>query len=168
VRSREYLESHLCFYEIKRKLFGTRTDKQRKRIPDLFEEIPDEAYQLIQYKRLMNRPIEKKLTNYFKRITLTNKHFTERITIDCDIRFENEKSQIALPGIVIIEVKQSKSSVLSHTIQSLKKLRIHESGFSKYVVGVSLMEKTIKHNNFKPLLLTIQKLSNYAGRGNSA
>lgn len=162
VRSREYVESKLCFFEIKRKLFGTRTDKQRIKIPALFETIEPESYNLIQYKRLNQKPIEKKLTNYFKRITLTNKKFTERITIDLEIQFDNEKQKIELPHIVIIEVKQGKTDVFSSTIQCLKKLRIHESSFSKYVVGVSMLEPQIKNNNFKPLLLKINKLRNHA------
>jgi hypothetical protein len=162
VRSREYVESNLCFYEIKRKLFGTRTDKQRKKIKKIYHEIPEEDYNLIQYKRLQGKPIEKKLTNNFKRITLTNKKFTERITIDLEIKFDNGKQETELPNLVVIEVKQGKTDVFSNTIQMLKKLRIHESSFSKYVVGVSLLEPDVKHNNFKPLLLKITKIKQHA------
>lgn len=162
VRSREYVESKLSFYEIKRKLFGTRTDKQRKIIPALYHEVPLDDYNLIQYKRLNNKPIEKKLTNNFKRITLTNKKFTERITIDLEIGFDNGKKQTNLPELVVIEVKQGKTDVFSSTIQMLKKLRVHESSFSKYVIGVSLLEENIKHNNFKPILLKLNKIENYA------
>lgn len=162
VRSREYVESKLSFYEIKRKLFGTRTDKQRKIIPAIYQEVPLADYNLIQYKRLNNKPIEKKLTNHFKRITLTNKKFTERITIDLEIGFDNGKKQIQLSELVVIEVKQGKADVFSNTIQMLKKLRVHESSFSKYVIGVSLLEETIKHNNFKPILLKLNKIENYA------
>jgi hypothetical protein len=162
VRSREYVESNLSFYEIKRKLFGIRTDKQRKIIPAIYHEVPLEDYNLIQYKRLNNKPIEKKLTNHFKRITLTNKKFTERITIDLEIGFDNGKKQIQLSELVVIEVKQGKADVFSNTIQMLKKLRVHESSFSKYVIGVSLLEENIKHNNFKPILLKLNKIENYA------
>jgi hypothetical protein len=162
VRSREYVESKLSFYEIKRKLFGTRTDKQRKIIPAIYQEVPLADYNLIQYKRLNNKPIEKKLTNHFKRITLTNKKFTERITIDLEIGFDNGKKQIQLSELVVIEVKQGKADVFSNTIQMLKKLRVHESSFSKYVIGVSLLEENIKHNNFKPILLKLNKIENYA------
>jgi hypothetical protein len=162
VRSREYVESNLSFYEIKRKLFGTRTDKQRKIIPAIYQEVPLADYNLIQYKRLNNKPIEKKLTNHFKRITLTNKKFTERITIDLEIGFDNGKKQIQLSELVVIEVKQGKADVFSNTIQMLKKLRVHESSFSKYVIGVSLLEENIKHNNFKPILLKLNKIENHA------
>ena len=159
VRSRAYLESSLAFYEIKRKLFGTRTDKQRKRINSVYHCIPDEDYQLIDYRRLQGRPVEKKLTNNFKRITLTNKMFTERITIDFDIHFDNGIKQTSLDQVVVVEVKQGKSDVFSNTIQVLKSLRVHESSFSKYAIGVSLLEQQIKHNNFKPILLAIQKIN---------
>jgi len=162
VRSREYVESKLSFYEIKRKLFETRTDKQRKIIPAIYQEVPLADYNLIQYKRLNNKPIEKKLTNHFKRITLTNKKFTERITIDLEIGFDNGKKQIQLSELVVIEVKQGKADVFSNTIQMLKKLRVHESSFSKYVIGVSLLEENIKHNNFKPILLKLNKIENHA------
>lgn len=162
VRSREYIESHLCFYEIKRKLFGTRTDKQRKRIENIYQEVPEDDYHLIQYRRLAGKPIEKKLTNNFKRITLTNKKFTERITIDLEIQFDNGKQVISLPNLVVVEVKQGKTDVFSNTIQMLKKLRVHESSFSKYAIGVSLLEPEVKHNNFKPILLKIKKIDAYA------
>ena len=162
VRSREYLDSNLCFYEIKRKVYGTRTEKQRLRTDKLFYAVPPEEYKLIEYKRLRDRPIEQKLTNQFKRITLTNKDFTERITIDTDIEFDNGTDKISLPNLAVVEVKQGKTDVFSNTIQVLKKLRIHETGFSKYAIGVSLLEKNVKHNNFKPILLKLNKINAYA------
>jgi hypothetical protein len=162
VRSREYVESHLSFYEIKRKLYGTRTDKQRKKISEIYHTIPQDDYELIQYKRLAGKPIEKKLTNQFNRITLTNKAFTERITIDLDVHYDNGFTQTHLPNLAVIEVKQGKTDVFSNTIQVLKKLRIHESSFSKYVIGVSLLEPSVKRNNFKPILLQLQKINAHA------
>lgn len=159
VRSREYVESKLFFYEIKRKLYGTRTDKERKLVQQLYYDVPPEDYKRIQYKRLQNKPIEKKLVNYFKRITLTNKKFTERITIDLEINFENGKEHVQLPNLAVIEVKQGKTDVFSSTIQMLKKLHVHESPFSKYAIGVSLMEHEIKHNNFKPVIRQVSKLT---------
>jgi hypothetical protein len=131
-------------------------------IPTLYHEVPLEDYHLIQYKRLQERPIEKKLTNSFKRITLTNKKFTERITIDLEIHFENQSRRIWMPDLVVVEVKQGKTDVFSSTVQMLKKLRVHESGFSKYAIGVSLLEEGIKYNNFKPILLKVNKLTRYA------
>lgn len=162
VRSREYVESHLYFYEIKRKLFGTRTDKQRIKVDKLFYAVPPEEYNLIEYKRLHDKPIEQKLINKFNRITLTNKKFTERITIDLNIEFFVGEKHISLPNLSVIEVKQGKSDVFSNTIQVLKKLRIHETPFSKYAVGISLLEDNVKHNNFKPILLKLNKINAYA------
>jgi len=158
VRCREYIESHLVFYEIKRKLFGTRTDKQRMVIDALYEDVPIEKYSLIEYKRLAGKPIEKKMVNRFKRITLTNKQFTERITIDLDIELYNDHAKVYLPEIAVIEVKQGKTDTFSNTVQVLKKLGIRQSSFSKYAIGISLLEPQLKHNNFKPILLKIDKL----------
>ncbi|MBU3677261.1 MAG: polyphosphate polymerase domain-containing protein [Chitinophagaceae bacterium] len=163
VRCREYVDSHLCFYEIKRKLYGTRTDKQRLVIANLFHEVPETEYKLIQYKRLEQKPIEKKLSNSFQRITLTNIDFTERITIDLGIQFSNGNENMALNDIVVIEVKQGKSNHFSNTIQVLKSLGIRPSGFSKYAIGVSLLYPEIKHNNFNPILRNIHKLEHHYG-----
>ena len=169
VRCREYLESHLIFYEIKRKLFGTRTDKQRMVVDTLYEEIPVEKYSLIEYKRLAGKPIEKKLTNRFQRITLTNKAFTERITIDLNIELYNDREHVSLPEIAVIEVKQGKTDSFSNTVQVLKSLGIRPSSFSKYAIGISLLEPDLKHNNFKPILLKIDKLKQqYANERTSA
>ncbi len=158
VRSRQYLENNLCFYEIKRKLFGTRTDKYRTKEPAILEELSEEKYNLIKYKRLHNKPLIKTVSNSFKRITLTNRNFTERITIDLDISFSNKTETISIPHIVIIEVKQGKTDVFSNTVQVLKKHRIYPASFSKYVIGVAMLEKNIKHNSFKPQLTKINNL----------
>jgi hypothetical protein len=128
--------------------------------------VPDAEYDLIEYKRLQNKPIEKKLTNSFKRITLTNTDFTERITIDLGIQFSNGKLSMPLEDVVVIEVKQGKSNHFSNTIQVLKSLGIRPSSFSKYAIGVSLLYPEIKHNNFNPILRSINKLeSHYANIG---
>ncbi len=158
VRCREYIDSHLCFYEIKRKLFGTRTDKQRIVVDELYHEVPLDKYKLIQYKRLADKPIEMKLSNSFQRITLTNKQFTERITIDLGIQFHTPQAHTEINGIVVVEVKQGKTDIFSSTIQSLKRMGIRPSGFSKYAIGVSMLYPSLKHNNFKPILLKIDKL----------
>ncbi|MBP6455508.1 MAG: VTC domain-containing protein [Chitinophagaceae bacterium] len=161
VRCRKYLENNLHFYEIKRKLFGTRTDKTRKVIATLPEELEENQYDEINYKRLENKPLIKTISNKFKRITLCNKNFTERISIDFDISFLNQKGDIVhLDYLSIIEVKQSKVDVMSGTIQILKRNKIYPSGFSKYSLGVALLEKNIKHNNFKPQLLKLEKIKN--------
>ncbi|MEZ5045382.1 MAG: polyphosphate polymerase domain-containing protein [Chitinophagaceae bacterium] len=158
VRCRNYVESNFCMFEIKRKLFGTRTDKFRTKINTLPDQLNNDQYDLIQYKRLKQKPLIKTLSNQFKRITLTNKDFSERITIDLGIQFLFKTLQKDLPKLVVIEVKQMKLNYVSNTILILKKHKVHKSSFSKYAIGIALLNQNLKSNAFKPILIQIEKL----------
>lgn len=158
VRTRSYLDSDLNFYEVKRKIWGTRTDKQRKVVKSLPDPLGEDEYAMINYQRYKGDPLEKKMSNAFKRITLTNKAFNERITLDTDISFYNEEKRVELPHMAIIEVKQTKVDYFSQTIQTLKNYGIRECGFSKYAIAVAMLVDGIKKNKFKETLLKVEKL----------
>lgn len=164
VRTRSYVDSGLIFFEIKHKERGTRTNKVRCEMQILPDTLGQEEYDMIKNKRYNGEDLELKMSNAFNRITLCNKDFTERITIDTSIRFFNEKKIIKKPFLAIIEVKQGKSGNYSQTIQVLKKHQIRPASFSKYAVGIALLEKNIKKNKFKETILKLKKMElAYAG-----
>ena len=70
-----------------------------------------------------------------------------------------------VPGLAIIEIKTNHISNNNAIIQWLKYNRIHETSFSKYNIGVALLNPEIKQNNFKPIILNLHKhasnISNY-------
>lgn len=156
VRKREYLDSGLKFYEIKKKLPGDQTDKTRLVIDQMSDALTSEQYQMVEYKKLNSRPLEKKLSNNFKRITLTHVDMPERITIDTDIHFFDGDNKISLPNIVILELKQPRYDVASPLVQMLKKMRIYPSSFSKYATGVVMLDLHKKQNQFKSQRLKIE------------
>lgn len=158
VRTRSYVDSDLNFFEIKHKERGTRTNKIRKEIDTLPDFLSEEDYDMIENKRYNDEKLVLKMSNAFNRITLCNKSFTERITIDTGIRFFNDKRIIKLPYLAIIEVKQGKTDNFSHTIQTLKKFQVRPASFSKYAIGIAMLEKDIKKNKFKPTLLKLKKI----------
>jgi len=88
---------------------------------------------------------------------LVDNEFTERVTIDIFPGFKNNEREIILNNLVIIEIKQSKTSKPALITKILKEYKISKQGFSKYCIGRSLLEEEIKRNNFKPLLLKIKK-----------
>lgn len=164
VRTRSYVDSGLNYFEIKHKERGTRTNKVRREMKVLPDSLGEEEYSLIENKRYNGEDLELKMSNSFNRITLCNKSFTERITIDTSIRFFNEQRIIKKPFLSIIEVKQGKTDNFSQTIQVLKKHQIRPASFSKYAVGIAMLEKDIKKNKFKPTLLKLKKIElAYAG-----
>lgn len=158
IRTRTYVDSELSFFEIKHKERGTRTNKIRKVIETLPEELTDGEYGMIDNKRYNGEELVLKMSNAFHRITLCNKSFTERITIDSGIRFYNENRIIKIPYLSVIEVKQGKSDSFSDTMQILKKFQVRPASFSKYAVGIAMLEKEIKKNKFKPILLKLKKI----------
>jgi hypothetical protein len=88
---------------------------------------------------------------------MVNNQFTERVTVDLAPKFSNEDNEICLNNLVIIEIKQSRSSDPAKITRVLQSMKIRRQGFSKYCVGRSLLEDDLKKNNFKPLILKIPK-----------
>ncbi|MDD4514851.1 polyphosphate polymerase domain-containing protein [Massilibacteroides sp.] len=164
VRTREYVDSKLCFLEVKKKSNKGVTQKTRINYhqTDLINEdgLPF-LYSLIPYDPML---LEAKLCSKYNRITLINKEKTERVTIDLNLCFINNKTQrkIFLPEVVIIEIKKEHSS-FSPIMNNLNSLRIKPKGFSKYCIGVSLTENSalIKTNNFKYKLKYLHKITSF-------
>lgn len=162
VRTRTYKENNLHFFEIKMKT-NVRTNKLREGLPESSSElsgIQSNKIRALYPKELMSTLIPA-LINSFTRITLVNRSKTERCTIDVDVTFRDPEAmhnEIKLNNIAIIEVKQSKASLLNGIVAALRTMRVYPSSISKYVVGLILTHPEIKHNSFKPLLHKIERI----------
>lgn len=104
--------------------------------------------------------LDAKIENRFNRITLVNKEKTERITIDTSLEFHNFVSgrDVGLPHLVIIEWKRDGLSSKSRLKPLLRQLRIQESGFSKYIIGMALTDRNLPINRIKKRIRFIEKL----------
>jgi hypothetical protein len=161
VRSRRYVEAEMSFFEIKRKQNINRTNKYREKIPDILSTLNEERRQVIQdFTRKDINEINLILKNNFSRVTLVNKNFTERVTIDCNLSFEDEKQVINFNDVAIIEVKQSKSSQNSELTSFLKTHQIREQSISKYIYGILLLHPEIKKNKFLSMIRKINSITN--------
>lgn len=159
VRSREYLESGLTFFEIKRKDGRGRTQKFRQRTGDLVTE-PGSCEQ-----RFLEEHTPGDVTgllpavqNTFSRVTLANLEAGERITLDGNLAFADGSNVAVLPGLVVVEVKTGGSVSRSPAALALRALHIRPAAFSKYCIGVALLRRDQKHNRFKPQLLRVNRL----------
>lgn len=159
VRSRRYVESDLCFFEIKKKEKIDRTNKHREALPYMISDIDEIRKNVIQdYTRKNIGEVNLILKNNFSRVTLVNNHFTERVTIDMNLHFIDGKSDVKFGKIAIIEIKQSKNTQFSPLTTSLKYHHIRAQSISKYIYGVISLIPTVKKNNFMPILKKINKL----------
>jgi VTC domain len=161
IRTREYTESHLCFLEIKTKSNKGITEKIRIRHerPDTIESEPSKVF-IEGHSPYSKSCLEGKIWSYYKRITLVNKQKSERLTIDLDLRFQNNNSHqvVELPDMGIIEVKKN-NDAYSPALELFAKMRMRESSLSKYCIGVALTEPNIKKNKLKSKLLMLNKIT---------
>lgn len=160
IRRREYMLTGTNFLEVKQKVKG-RTEKSRikkKNADEHFDEFSSNfVCGLTQFDSAC---LEPKLKNSFLRFMLVNTVAKERITIDVDLSFSNDEKQVRLPFLCIAEVKQEGYSRSSAFIQLLKQHGVNEGSISKYCVGTILLYPHLKHNRFKPKILTLKKISN--------
>lgn len=158
VRLRKYVQTDNNFLEVKFKNNKGRTIKKRIERQS-FESVftHDELNFISNSTKYSGIQLEPKINSHFHRLTLVDKEFTERITIDMFPGFKNKDKEITLNNLVIIEIKQSKAAKPAVIINVLKENKIRKQGFSKYCIGRALLEDEIKKNNFKPLLIKIGK-----------
>lgn len=159
VRKRTYVETNTTFLEIKFKSNKGKTVKTR--IPSSGDEkilTSKEKRFLRQYFPFDPNALKPKSFNGFKRITLTDRNFTERCTIDYCFRFKSDCTTIELDNFAVIEIKQERNSKSSKLYHSLFNRRIKETGFSKYCMGRSFAEENLRKNSFKPKMRELDKI----------
>ena len=160
IRSRNYVDSDLRFFEVKFKNNKGRTIKTRIKRETINQQMDiDSAEFLKQSTPLSHLDFTGIIWVDYTRITLVSKQSLERLTIDLKLTFRNNRHQKAYPEIAIAEVKQEKSSG-SPFIDIMKQFHIRQGSISKYCFGIISLYEGIPYNTFKPNLQRIHKLIN--------
>jgi hypothetical protein len=155
IRHRTYVESGIGFLEVKFKNNKGRTIKTRisqQKAPYTWE---GESQSFLA-KTLPFEPnwlVPVMWVNY-SRYTLVNKTSAERLTMDVDLEFVKDDITKKFQRLVIAEVKQEKRKP-SPFLNIMKKYHIREGSISKYCMGIAYTCSTVKKNNFKSKLKTI-------------
>lgn len=158
IRHRNYTDSGLGFLELKFKNNKGRTTKTRMPSFSTYGDFTQIETNFVE----LNTPyspqnLSVKLKNQFNRITIVDKQFGERCTIDSEIRFISGKTKSSLKNTVIIEVKSDKNNTQSQLVDSLSKIGIKSSQFSKYCTGRMMTDENIKCNRFKTRVRKMKK-----------
>jgi hypothetical protein len=155
VRYRQYVDSDLTFFEIKRNVSG-RTLKERQGsvpagttvwpgdVPFLTERVPADPDQL-----------SVSLSIEYDRILLVSRDFSERVTIDINPRFRSRGATGEMAGLAIVEFKQPRFDRYSPAMQAIPQRR---QMFSKYCMAIATCDPTLKQNRFKKVFLGLDKL----------
>jgi hypothetical protein len=167
-RTRQYMSNGKIFNEIKQKLNTGKTVKFRQRRDKINESTPDIPILeniadfdsgfsfLVQNNGYKVGNLVPSLFVFFNRITLLNKHFPERMTLDFGLGYEFGKTKISLNNTAIVELKRDKSPERTVSQGVLRKIHKEPGSFSKYCIGVCLTHEEAKKNRFLP---RIKKLS---------
>lgn len=158
VRKRNYGISEKAFLEIKFKNNKGRTIK--KRIPSNSQTatLTETEKSFISTTSPFKADyLQLSLKNQFNRLTLINKNFSERCTIDLDLEFYYNNKHIKLNDLAIVEIKTDSKSKNSPISIALRDNRLKASSFSKYCIGKSLLDNDVKKNAFKTKLRFIEK-----------
>ena len=158
VRFREYVNSGITFLEIKCKNNKGKTIKKRVKVTDIPQSLSSE------HKAYITELIGKELVLTpqhwinFSRITFVNKLYTERLTIDLDLKFSNNSGQGGFENVIIAEIKKERSTQSSKFTYIAKKYHILPTRLSKYCMSTIDLNPSVKYNRFKKKILLINKL----------
>ena len=161
VRVRTYVDSHLTFCEVKHKTNKGRTKKKRIEIQpgvDITKD-PEATAFLVERQPYPVESLLPQLETAFDRFTLVNFEKTERLTIDCNLRFRNftAGTSASMDDLVIMELKQD-GRARSLLKAVLFDLRIKPYKISKYCIGTAMTRPEVKQNRFKKKIRRINKL----------
>lgn len=163
VRFRTYSSTGSTFLEVKKRTAASRTVKWRiSRDTSLAAFSDDEALQFLRGCLPFGpEGLSPVLLNSFKRITLVEKSFRERATIDFDLSFSDMSGKVLrFPFITIIELKREGYGSFSPLAGVLRELSVNPSGFSKYCVGVSVLYNIPRRNLLRDKISVIKKIEN--------
>ena len=160
IRMRKYLVSDLCFLEVKKKNNLGVTNKTRIQIKDFETILSSDSKEFIYNSQINDLLLEPALYNNFNRITLVNKNYPERVTIDTNLSFKSANKEKIFDNLVVIEIKQEGKRLNTVMNKALKLMSILPTNFSKYCLGITNTFDNIKSNRFKEINLKINKLNN--------
>ena len=161
VRVRTYVDSHLTFCEVKHKNNKGRTKKKRivvEPVPNIIDN-PEAAAFLAEKQPYPVGTLSPHLVTIFDRFTLVTYGKTERLTIDCNLHFENLRSgtTASMAPLAVMELKQD-GRARSLLKDVLFEMRIHPFKISKYCIGTCMTRPDVKQNRFKKKLRRINRL----------
>lgn len=157
LRKRSYISTGISFLEVKFKNNKSRTIKNR--VPSNYGTLafsPAEDDFIQRYTPFSSDELLPVLTNRFTRLTLVNKNFKERCTIDLNLQYVYKNKTWDVENLAIVELK-SEGKSFSPLSEALKGNKIKSSGMSKYCIGRVISDPKVKRNLFKAKIRKLEK-----------
>jgi hypothetical protein len=162
VRIRRYGSGDLHFLEVKRKNAKGITTKKRVQTSGMEHDIlmAEEAF-LASYSPYKGSGMAPAMENDFQRITLVDREQTERVTLDFNLQFTSYESgeKLDLPGVAIAEIKFEDHLSGSTLHAAMRTFHIRPRRFSKYAIGMALLNPGLKQNRFKNKVRKVHQIN---------
>ena len=160
VRLRNYRDSELAYLEVKFKSNKQRTLKKRVLKGDAYHFTPEDYRFLKSAIPYEPDDLSLSLMTRYNRLTLVNFDYSEKVTIDFDLRFKHLRNgeETRIPELGIMEVKNEGDRHRPLLQRILNNGLIRNKRISKYCLGMSLLDPDIKKNLYKPKLLFIDHM----------
>lgn len=159
-RMRSYGQEGPTFFEVKCKTNKRRTMKQRIEVPAISPSINGSVAEVVIDEGGLLAGLEPQVWTLFSRFALVGCHFAERVTVDVDLEFSDPRGRSeTLPGVAIVEVKQSRFSRHSPIYRKLREMGFSPLRISKYCVGSSMLDQSLKKNLFKSTIRALGALT---------
>lgn len=156
VRSRTYVESQLCMFEIKTKGLRGATVKHRREQPMADADVlsPENlrfAADVLAAEYGQDVPeLQPVMRNSYTRATLVDPVDGERVTCDVDLHYADASDQVSGPDMVIVETKSADGRGLSDA--AFAELGIRPVSMSKYCLGIATLNPELPANKWSRLL----------------
>ncbi|WP_339662556.1 polyphosphate polymerase domain-containing protein [uncultured Polaribacter sp.] len=158
IRQRKYVESNLCFLEIKQKNGKGETNKSRIKVNDFELDLTKSSKDFISSATDQQYNLKPSLWNGFNRITLVNLKNKERVTLDLNLSYSMNDVEKDFSNLVIVELKQERFNRKSEVVKILKSLKQNPYSISKYCIGMISLYNDLKYNIFKKKLIKINNI----------
>ncbi|MGQ0743638.1 MAG: polyphosphate polymerase domain-containing protein [Acidimicrobiales bacterium] len=159
IRTRYYVDSDLCYLEVKLKGARGRTVKSRRQCPlnehgrlsAQGEDFVRQAF-MTEYGHSFDAAIFPRLAMIYRRVTLVGRRAPERVTIDYGFQFAGAlDAYAAAPSeVIVVEVKSERGRGAADEL--FRRGGIRGGACSKYCVGLNLVRDNLRHNPFKRTL----------------
>jgi hypothetical protein len=162
IRFRKYGTSEEMYFEVKKKDARGVTIKNRMQTESREALILSREEEFLSvftpYDDVQMIPV---LENSFDRITLVSPEQSERITLDYHLWFSSPLNHetLEVPGISIAEIKFSDHLSGSLFNGALRHAHVIPSRFSKYCIGMAMLNPALKQNLFKDKVRRVRKIN---------
>jgi hypothetical protein len=155
LRYRTYMNSDMTFFEVKKNVNGRTVKERRRSLRPPGRLWAEDALFFFEQTGQTTALLRPSLRVDYQRILLVKRDFTERVTIDLELEFDNGRDAVEPTGLAICEFKQPKLDLRSPARIAMNR---RPQNFSKYCMGLASCDPGLRRNRFKKVFLNLEAL----------